>query len=486
MRLSRMSSSLKVFVVLASIVLILAGGSRLGKMFYSHTGDTPKASASSGAGSDADLPAGVNPATFRKFLNEYGLDRKSAVYLAQVKTSVVSQDNISVHLRFTFPDNLTADETITITPDAQYTPSAVELSGSGGTSLPIYGRKFAAKAIGPDKAQILLQYVVPLNSVPPGLQQTIRGRASAAQWFTLVPSAWAQSGGGGAGVSSSFEMAQTLYDALSDIGNAFSKSEEHSNWMQQLDAMENCAKNPTNPLTQKAYQEDPGYGDKVLSNIQDARSEVQQMTAVRYLNQEASVATNLVDAPIGQLTGQVSDWNENVLKDLSNQQVQDIGKSVNCEDGPPPDPKQQHDGTIKYHFHRENYLDFDEDDRIVTGEFDLQSFQQGIVGLKGAAEFKTRIRSSRFVTQGTCKGHDGLSGGGTNSSFQIQGGGMDGDCRGTDHGRPTHDWYQAGIGGFSCTFHNVDVVNGGSYTAQADGEDAPYGQCELELTPQRK
>ena len=485
MRLSKMSSILKVLAVLASIVLILAVGSRLGKIFYSNTGDTPKASASSAPGSDADLPAGVNPATFKKFLNEYGLDRKSAAYLAQVKASVVSQDNTSVHLRFTFPDNRTADETITITPDAQYMPSAAELAPTGGATMPIASRKFSAKAVSPDKTQVSLQYVVPLGAVPPGLQQAIRGRTSATQWFSLVPSAWAQSSGGGAGVSASFEMAQTLYDALSDIGNAFSKSQEHSNWMQQLDAMENCAKNPTNPLTQKAYQEDPGYRDRVLSNIQDARSEVQQMTAVRFLNQEANVATGLVDAPIGQLTGKVSDWNEDVLKDLSNQQVQDIGKSVNCQDAPPPDPK-QHDGTIKYHFHREQYLDFDEDDRIVKGEFDLQSFQQGIVGLKGAAEFKTRIRSSRFQTQGACKGHDDVSGGGTNSSFQIQGGGMEGHCDGTDHGRPTHDWNQAGIGGFSCTFHNVDVVNGGSYTAQADGEDAPYGQCELELTPQRK
>lgn len=484
MRLSNMTSILKIFAVLTTIVLILAVGSRLGKVFYSHTGDTPKASANSAPAPDNDLPAGTSPAAFRKFVNEYGLDRKSAVYLAQAKTSVVSQNNTSVHLRFTFPDNRIADETITIMPDAQYTTNEAQLATTGGASPPVASRKFTAKAVSPDKTQLSLQYVVPIDALPPNLQQAIR--ASAAQWFTLVPSAWAQSSGGGTGVSASFEMAQTMYDALSDIGNAFSKSQEHSNWMQQLDAMENCAKNPNNPLTQKAYQEDPGYRDRALSGIQDARSEVQQMTAVRFLNQEASVATSLVDAPIGQLTGQVSDWNENVLKDLSNQQVQDIGKSVNCQDAPPLDPKQQHDGTIKYHFHRENYLDFDEDDRLVTGEFDLQSFQQGIVGLKGAAEFKTRIRSSRFVTQGACKGHDGLSGGGTNSQLRIEGGGMDGDCRGTDHGRPTHDWYQAGIGGFSCTFHDVDVVNGGSYTAQADGEDAPYGQCELELTPQRK
>jgi hypothetical protein len=484
MFLSKLKPILKLLAVLASIVLIFAVGPRLARML--HPGAPPKASANSVPASDPGLPAGVSPAAFKKFLNEYGLDRKSALYLAQVKASVVSQDNTSVHLRFTFPDNRTADETITITPDAQYMPSAAELAPTGGASPPISGRKFSVKAVSPDKTQLSLQYVVPISAVPPDLQQAMRGRASTAQWFTLVPSAWAQSGGGGAGVSASFEMAQTLYDALSDIGNAFSKSQEHGNWMQQLDAMENCAKNPTNPLTQKAYQEDPGYRDKVLSGIQDARSEVQQMTAVRFLNQEASVATGLVDAPIGQLTGKVSDWNENVLKDLSNQQVQDIGKSVNCQDAPPPDPMQQHDGTIKYHFHRENYLDFDEDDRIVEGEFDLQSFQQGIAGLTGAAEFKTRIRSSRFQTQGACKGHDHLGGGGTSSQFQIEGGGTDGECNGTDHGRPTHDWNQAGVGGFSCTFHNVDVVNGGSYTAPADGEDAPYGQCELELTPQRK
>ena len=49
------------------------------------------------------------------------------------------------------------------------------------------------------------------------------------------------------------------------------------------------------------------------------------------------------------------------------------------------------------------------------------------------------------------------------------------------------DWGAGGAdAGFRCDLPGVDVVNGGSYEVQADGEEAQWTRCELELKPVRK
>lgn len=49
------------------------------------------------------------------------------------------------------------------------------------------------------------------------------------------------------------------------------------------------------------------------------------------------------------------------------------------------------------------------------------------------------------------------------------------------------DWGAGGAdAGLRCDSPGVHVVNGGSYEVQADGEEAQWTRCELELKPVRK
>jgi hypothetical protein len=60
-----------------------------------------------------------------------------------------------------------------------------------------------------------------------------------------------------------------------------------------------------------------------------------------------------------------------------------------------------------------------------------------------------------------------------------------GNCEMNDHGRVLrHPGYASQ--GISCSFENVDLVNGGSYEVQSDGEEAQWTKCAIELTPKQK
>ncbi|MBZ5501447.1 MAG: hypothetical protein LAN59_04280 [Acidobacteriia bacterium] len=493
-----MKANTKTIIVVAAIGFILLTGMRFMSSFRKPA-PSPQAMSPFGLFGQpgSAIPglskAGVDATVF-SLMSQYGLDMRTATYLAQAKIRVISQSNTAAHLILTFPDNLIADETITLTPGEQYTPTAAELEEATRSGVLIYNRKFSAKAEGADETRITLQYFVPYSAVPAELQQTIRGQAPSAQWWDLVPSAWAQESGemgAGVGVSSSFGVAKAGVGALWNIASAFSKSQQNQSWMQQMDALQNCAQNPTNPVTQKAYQDNPAYREQTVSGVQQARSEVQQVTGMRFLNQGVATATGLVGGPLKLVTAPVSMWNDRALKDIADQQIRDVAKSVDCDPAPTNnplhvDPREHADGTIQYHYHREGYQGFDEDDRFFKGQFNIQSPLPGYYTVTGTGPFKTRARSSQAGTKSTCQGHERIGGGGPPSTFQIGGGVTDGECDVVERGRTTHDQYGGGAAGFECSFHNLDFVNGGRYSSTGDGLDGQYGVCTLELTPQQK
>ena len=73
--------------------------------------------------------------------------------------------------------------------------------------------------------------------------------------------------------------------ALMGIYGAMGKSKDNQNWLNELDVLEDCVKNPTNPLTQQEYGKNPTYQEQTLSGIEGAKSQIQQVTAARYLGQ---------------------------------------------------------------------------------------------------------------------------------------------------------------------------------------------------------
>jgi hypothetical protein len=404
---------------------------------------------------------------------------------------VVSESATSVRLVLTLAGSETAEETITIQPGRRYTPTPAEMAEAARTGRQTFAIKFSSVPEGPAGTRLMLEYFVPYSAVPAELRERLFSQPATAEHFEFISSARAQDDGGlGAGVSSGFKLSKDLSKGYKSIDSALAKSQEHSDWMERLDALANCARNPTSTVTQNAFQQDPQYQQRTIAAIEQARSEVKQATAMRFLNQEASVASGLVGGPFNKavgLTGSVSSWNELTLKYIANQQVMDVSKLINCDLVPPPPRQKVGDGTITYHMHREGYLDYDEEDRITKGTFDLQPGPVAdAISLTGDGEFKGRMSASKVGTKGQCQGTSEIHGGGYSGDLTVGGSPVGGQCLFYDHGKVTELTPRDSDTAFSCRFHNLDLVNGGSYEVPADGEESAWATCKLELKPQQK
>ena len=414
-------------------------------------------------------------------MTKYGLNLKAATYLAGAKTQIVSQDKTSIHLAFTFPDGKTAEQITTVQSDQHYTPTPAELQRAAQTGRQAYNVKFS---VTPDQSQITLEYFVPSSALPTDVQQAMHDQSVSVGWFQLVPSAWAQSGGGaggGVGIKSVFGG---VGSALMGIYGAMGKSIDNQSWLDELDALEDCVKNPTNPLTKQEYDKNPTYQQQTVSGIEGAKSQIQQVTAARYLGQLSSTGAGaLLKGPWGPILGGVNFLNDMTLQDVAVQQMADIQKSVVLcpENNPQNQPKG--DGTIVYTMHKEQNGDLET--RLYQGTFTLQRGPvEFAVNVAGTAEIQSKAVSTKAGTTYTCKGVAQMHGPGGMGSLSIA---IDtiGNCEMNDHGKVLrHPGYASQ--GISCTFENVDLVNGGDYEVQSDGEEAQWTKCALELKPKQK
>jgi hypothetical protein len=115
-------------------------------------------------------------------------------------------------------------------------------------------------------------------------------------------------------------------------------------YFSELNSMRDCAQNPTNPLTKKAYEENPAEKDRLLKQVDDAKSEVTQVTSVRVLNVAAKVATKFTGAtaPLKVAADGLAKYNDENLKEITEDVVDDTKNSiVPCHD------LKTFDGTLK-------------------------------------------------------------------------------------------------------------------------------------------
>lgn len=416
------------------------------------------------------------------------------------RVQVVKDTPTSVQLAVTLPEGQVAGVTVNFQPGVPYMPNAAEHAAQGRE---VFGVRLT-QADTPDGKRVLLSYVVPTSAIPPELRERILGKAQSAG-LELVRAAHAQALNTWTGLQTGYDLGKygsgikpktlgKLYSNYKKVVKAWDSSEQYSVWMQEFDAMERCARNPTQTVTQNAYQQDPGYQQRTIDAIQQARSEAQQAAGLGFVNQEASVAMQLTEAPgaLRGVTDKVADWNNAALRDVGNQLVTDTGKLVDCDLAPPPD-RNRGDGTIKYHMHRAGYLDYEEEDWVVSGTVNLvPGGPAGGFEIRGEGAFKGGKKSARQRVTWRCEGTSEVSGGGGGGGdgqrqpLWVGGGVTGGDCTMTQPNR-TIDWGAgAADAGFRCDFPSVDVVNGGSYEVQADGEEARWTTCELELKPVRK
>jgi hypothetical protein len=452
-------------------------------------------------------------AAFLQLVQKHQISAGIAAYLAQAKAQVLSQSSNSARFSLTFPDGITAETTITITP-GHYVPNAAEIARAQTTGVQTYRVQFSSESVSETKARIVLRYFVPNAVVPAGLQPRLQ--ANSASFFQFVPDAYAQEGGNlgmdvatdtGIEVAKEVLKQQAEHGKVSkhlpvplsrfvDVLNAFKKETEHLDWLDQLRALEDCAKNPTNPLTQKAFQDDPNYQQQTLEGIADARSDVTQMTGMRYLNLVTSVATDLVDGPLGAITSPISSYNDGTLKNLADDRVKETGGLVSCGEAPPPPEKNRGDGRITFRTQLQYFNGLDKYERLVESDFELvrdANSSAGVLRIHGIGDFKQNSESAKYKTKSKCKAQAEVSGNASSimdhsmltiGSNMING---SGDCEMVSAGRVFHSSNYQDPGAV-CRFENVDLVNGGEYTVHADGEPAWEAgtECVLQLRPVQK
>lgn len=286
-----------------------------------------------------------------------GMPEDIARFFAAAKLSSNCTGGMTCTYLYTYPNGSTRNITLTATANQQYTPTADELASAALVSNPVYDGKFSVIGIEnstpPIENQVDIGYFVPTTSIPkspaamaPALSLTAkaarRPQMHAPGVNDGVQINWAEIGGKGAdfAIGSTLEyykiIGQTgagaagalysLASAANDIGGAVIVSDETKAWMAELDALEKCANDPSNPLSQS----DPTYSSTTVANLQATRAEIKLNSAVRFLNMMGETAMGITPetAALAIPLKQVYSWNDQTLKNLSEKYIRDARKSV--------------------------------------------------------------------------------------------------------------------------------------------------------------
>jgi hypothetical protein len=535
-----MKLNTKTIVAIAIVLFVLLTG---GHFFFSSHQPTPPQPAMNPYGAFGP-PAGAMPdmtkmagdqAKIYQLMTQYGLDVSSATYLSQAKAQVLSQTNRSVHVLLTFPDGISSDQTITITPDVKYMPTAAELERAAKAGTHTYNVKFAVKSESDTKARMTLQYFVPYSAVPSELQRLIHDQSSSAHWFELVPSAWAQEGGGG-GIGMNMFEETVLEAANAELGKlaeegelsekfpgplknlmlvlkALKKGMDLSDWMGELNELENCAENPTNPLTKKAYDQDPSYQDQVLNGVDEARAGAVESTAMRYMNLGVTSTIGKENEVLGVIITPLSVWSDETLKQLAEENIEDAKKSVTpCPDEPMRAGQfQPMKATLKYDYYsitlprdecdRNGNCSHAEERRHFECTLLLKPDATGLLVGQSTAKLEMKSDSNAHGPNGeggetSRESHETSKG---DLVVEIRAGGatprngvvysqIHTDTLTTDGTQktgflPTARYHnENGAWGIDCDFFKVNLDQGGTFKVfqSTDG----HGTCTLELSPE--
>jgi hypothetical protein len=249
-------------------------------------------------------------------------------------------DTTCVYLQ-TFPNGASREMTLRVSPNQAYTPTVDELANTAAGNLPVYNFHFSYSDQPDNTSRIEMTYFVAKEALPklsallPNVTSRPGNKASSQMLARIAGSngagiSWVEIGKQGADVSigsllqyahdSGVKLGPTgslyaLASALSSVSGALQLSKEVNAQLAELDALENCAANPTNPLTRT----DPTYSAATVAKVQAARTEIKLNAAVRYLNAMTETASGLnpVTAILSIGLKQAFVYTEQTLKDLS-------------------------------------------------------------------------------------------------------------------------------------------------------------------------
>jgi hypothetical protein len=492
--------------------------------------DMAKLASMAGMGS-ANIMSG-NPALMVKLMRDR-VDPRAMNFITQTKIKVLSEDGRSVHYVLTFPDGVTSDETVTITPDRHYTPTAAELQTPKRPGPQVFQPKLTAKKISDHELQLTLRYYLVQESLPADLLQKTRhasARMGTGDFFTIVPSAWAQEGGGGGnnGASSvtwniaelvksmdvkgleklELEKSAKVVDNILTIKDVIKSYGEIQGWLGEVAELEDCAKHPTNPVTAKAAQ-GADY-QNVMDGLDEASSDIQMTAFPKVANIAAGAVTQFLPFGTGVMISPITDANDAAVEQYAQQRINDAKNMV-----VPCDKDSEMTafgyrpmrGTFEYKYnesHRdcthsgsESGCNFATTVREESGTFvlDPDITEEAAAAANRGSGFEQE--DSGFETP-KCHGetHSRITGavkvsaevGGTPESATLRLGAGSGDWNGTMdssntcsvQSKPEHrSWNNAGAPGVDCKV-TVNMVTGGHYSSFPE-EDHGHGTCIIDL-----
>jgi hypothetical protein len=349
---SRWASAMSRVIVLMVLLVLVAASSVVAAPSDS-TGpdDSPipsalpaQAGSSVMAPDDAHVPA-LAGRKYSRWLRGLGFDKEAVAYFAGTRSSVTEIDAHTYEVHHTFPDGTTADLTYHLVQDTGMDPA-----------------DWPTLTVAPDGATFQIRYSVATNSIPKDMRSRILDGlpvAGPTESSTASPVALsspfmpvqglrlAQAGSSvGVVVDSALgEARDTLIEKALDPSNVggsevpskgltalkfVSAAVEHvqdqamyKDAQDKIDRLEDCAKEPTNPLTEKAYRENPAEQKRVIESLQNARSETTAdavVTTVMTLTGPASSLANEASG-LGFIVGPLKDLAKHTLKKVLEERV---------------------------------------------------------------------------------------------------------------------------------------------------------------------
>ncbi len=541
-----MKSNSKAILVMAAILAVLLTGGRIVSSFHRPAPPTqamnPYGAFGQPAAGSLDMTNVVeSQAALYELMNKRQMGMKAANFIAQAKLQVLDQTDTSVHFVITFPDQTKIDETFTVTADPNYRPTPADLQRAAKAGSQVYGATLMHKKTGAKAWTYTLQYHVPYSALPDAIRQKIKAASrrdsGATDFFNLVPRAYAsepllsaqdsgwptapnsQAGVTGFGTIAAvanvvaestkdyryvegeleeFETARSLgADVPLALVDALEDYLTFKNWMNELDEMEKCAKNPTNPLAQKALDSDPNYQHDVLDQMNDARDEVKWSTVPMGASDVAGYVSHFLPFGGGVVTTLVFSTQDEAVSQYVESRIDDARRNYTpCEDKRPAEG-----GSFVFMYQRTSSVpgNQQQEDVRVEGDFQFKQDPHGFPTYFGQGEAK--VESNEKDSTYTNQSHTHFSG---PLQVEVSGRGMprdasldvnfDGDhltwtysctgrCNSSNRDYSTSDeshGYKRG-----CKFNGVDMVRGGTFTGEAvsDGTDAQTS-CTLKLAGQ--
>jgi len=305
--------------------------------------------------------------TFAAALTAKGIPTNIARFFAAAKLdSSCPNETTCVYLQ-TFPNGATRKITLRVDPNRHYTPTPDEIAKTASGRPPIYAFKYASKVQADGRVQIDMSYFVAKEGLPKGPAEHPRGVAlmHLAALRTEEPPGITRVQLGGYGAADgtgiySQEIGEkgaevmtagaidlykeigfkvgplgsifALASALSNVTKALDLSKQNDKWLSELDALEQCAAHPTNQVAKS----DPNYSKNTVAKVQSARSELQEVNAVRFLNlmteQGADITPVTAVMSIGLKQGFA--WSEETLGHYSEDTIMEEARRavVKCGD----------------------------------------------------------------------------------------------------------------------------------------------------------